>query len=434
MTVVGRHIHIASGEGIVYVNEDPTSVAVNAPQGSQIVFLGSPSRIFLKDDDGTTTNVTEVTDHGALRGLSDDDHGQYSLVSGARAFDNEVAGVTPTVDASLATKGYVDAEVAGASSVKTTAFTANGTWTPDAAIVALQVVCGGDAGGGGSGAKSVTNADTGGGASGGGGAISKSAVVTYAALGSPTDLPVVVGQGGPGGAAQTSDATAGNDGANGTGASFGSFARAGGGGGGRGGRNNDPSETEAGGGGGEFGDAALRVGGVPNVEGNAISGQGPSAVTGGGNARNAIRGGATGASAGAAVNGGAGQDGGSSVNGGPAGGSGGSITGGTNSPKVGGAGGEPQSYTAGGGPAGGAVAAGGAPGVAASTLGTLCGSGGGGGGAAVAGATDAGPGGAGGVPCAAGGGGGGVRNGASADSGAGGNGARGFVTVIEYLA
>jgi hypothetical protein len=56
-----------------------------------------------------------VTDHGALTGLADDDHPQYSLVSGARAFTGEVAGVTPTVDASLATKGYVDSVGGGAT-------------------------------------------------------------------------------------------------------------------------------------------------------------------------------------------------------------------------------------------------------------------------------------------------------------------------------
>ena len=49
-----------------------------------------------------------VTDHGALTGLVDDDHVQYSLVNGLRAFTATVSGVTPTLDAHLATKGYVD--------------------------------------------------------------------------------------------------------------------------------------------------------------------------------------------------------------------------------------------------------------------------------------------------------------------------------------
>lgn len=49
-----------------------------------------------------------VTDHGLLTGLADDDHTQYVLANGTRAFSAEVAGVTPTVAASLSTKGYVD--------------------------------------------------------------------------------------------------------------------------------------------------------------------------------------------------------------------------------------------------------------------------------------------------------------------------------------
>lgn len=49
-----------------------------------------------------------VTDHGALAGLSDDDHSQYALVDGSRAFTGTVAGVTPVADADLATKAYVD--------------------------------------------------------------------------------------------------------------------------------------------------------------------------------------------------------------------------------------------------------------------------------------------------------------------------------------
>jgi hypothetical protein len=47
-------------------------------------------------------------DHGTLSGLGDDDHTQYSLADGTRAFTSTVGGVTPTADAHLATKGYVD--------------------------------------------------------------------------------------------------------------------------------------------------------------------------------------------------------------------------------------------------------------------------------------------------------------------------------------
>lgn len=51
---------------------------------------------------------TGINDHGALSGLLDDDHPQYALVNGTRAFTAPVSGVTPTTTAQLATKGYVD--------------------------------------------------------------------------------------------------------------------------------------------------------------------------------------------------------------------------------------------------------------------------------------------------------------------------------------
>ena len=54
-------------------------------------------------------HFTEASiDHGNIAGLGDDDHIQYSLVNGLRAFTATVSGVTPTLDAHLATKGYVD--------------------------------------------------------------------------------------------------------------------------------------------------------------------------------------------------------------------------------------------------------------------------------------------------------------------------------------
>jgi len=64
-------------------------------------------------DGQLTANV--ITDHGALGGLADDDHTQYSLVDGTRAFSGEVAVPSPTVAGSAANKGYVDAEVGGIS-------------------------------------------------------------------------------------------------------------------------------------------------------------------------------------------------------------------------------------------------------------------------------------------------------------------------------
>jgi len=62
-----------------------------------------------------TVSGAAITDHGELDGLDDDDHTHYSLADGTRAFTGTVSGVDPVVDAHLATKGYVDTEIASVS-------------------------------------------------------------------------------------------------------------------------------------------------------------------------------------------------------------------------------------------------------------------------------------------------------------------------------
>ena len=49
-----------------------------------------------------------ITDHGNLTGLSDDDHTQYVLVDGSRRFTSPVSGQTPTLGNHLVTKTYAD--------------------------------------------------------------------------------------------------------------------------------------------------------------------------------------------------------------------------------------------------------------------------------------------------------------------------------------
>jgi len=61
------------------------------------------------DDAITTATGSLTTDHGELTGLSDDDHTHYTLADGTRAFTGTVSGIDPVVDEHLATKGYVDA-------------------------------------------------------------------------------------------------------------------------------------------------------------------------------------------------------------------------------------------------------------------------------------------------------------------------------------
>lgn len=57
---------------------------------------------------GTSSGTQPTTDHGSMTGLLSDDHTQYSLVDGTRAFTGAVGGITPTLAAHLTTKQYVD--------------------------------------------------------------------------------------------------------------------------------------------------------------------------------------------------------------------------------------------------------------------------------------------------------------------------------------
>lgn len=60
----------------------------------------------------SSSGIASLIDHGDLSGLSDDDHPQYILVDGSRGFTSTVSGVNPTQDNDLATKWYVDSQVA----------------------------------------------------------------------------------------------------------------------------------------------------------------------------------------------------------------------------------------------------------------------------------------------------------------------------------
>lgn len=66
-------------------------------------------------------NQAVGADHGALTGLGDDDHPQYSLASGSRAFTGTVSGIDPTLSTHLATKAYVDSVTGGGDITSVTA-------------------------------------------------------------------------------------------------------------------------------------------------------------------------------------------------------------------------------------------------------------------------------------------------------------------------
>jgi hypothetical protein len=57
---------------------------------------------------GIQADISTYSDHGNLTGLGDDDHTQYTLADGSRAFTSAVSGVDPTENAHLTTKLYVD--------------------------------------------------------------------------------------------------------------------------------------------------------------------------------------------------------------------------------------------------------------------------------------------------------------------------------------
>jgi hypothetical protein len=53
-----------------------------------------------------------TVDHGSLAGLNDDDHTLYIRTDGLRAFVGVVSGIYPTASSHLATKKYVDDQLA----------------------------------------------------------------------------------------------------------------------------------------------------------------------------------------------------------------------------------------------------------------------------------------------------------------------------------
>jgi hypothetical protein len=65
------------------------------------------------DEVASTLSGSMVMDHGGLLGLGDDDHTQYVLADGTRAFSGTVGGVNPTEPTHLTTKQYVDSVAQG---------------------------------------------------------------------------------------------------------------------------------------------------------------------------------------------------------------------------------------------------------------------------------------------------------------------------------
>jgi len=78
--------------------------------------LSQSPTYYIHPDNIPASGVTQYNnqlDHGTLQGLGDDDHTQYILADGTRAFTGTVVGVYPTATNHLATKGYVDSIAQG---------------------------------------------------------------------------------------------------------------------------------------------------------------------------------------------------------------------------------------------------------------------------------------------------------------------------------
>ena len=129
---ISTHAAISTAHHVKYT--DGEAIAALEPTTSALAASG-----IAHEADSSIHFAEGSIDHGAIAGLSDDDHSQYSLATGLRAFSGVVAGVTPVSDADLSTKGYVDGEIDSDISTHAAISTAHHTkYTDSEAISALE--------------------------------------------------------------------------------------------------------------------------------------------------------------------------------------------------------------------------------------------------------------------------------------------------------
>lgn len=103
---------LGDDDHIQYILVDGSRAFTSTVSGVDPVEDAHLATKYYVDSEILTLSGSMVFDHGELTGLGDDDHTQYILVDGTRAFTSTVSGVDPTEDAHLATKYYVDTEIA----------------------------------------------------------------------------------------------------------------------------------------------------------------------------------------------------------------------------------------------------------------------------------------------------------------------------------
>jgi hypothetical protein len=121
---VGGMVANSSNVSLTYVDGTPSLTADLVNTAVSAGSYGSSSQVgsFTVDAKGRLTAASNVSiDHGSISGLGDDDHTQYILVAGTRAFSgnqsmggNKLTSLgAPTASSDAATKGYVDSVAEG---------------------------------------------------------------------------------------------------------------------------------------------------------------------------------------------------------------------------------------------------------------------------------------------------------------------------------
>ena len=111
----------ASGNILTYVsnnyidNSEMTVISGNIMTSVSNNYIDNAEMATISGNIVSHLTTSGVIDHGYLVGLSDDDHTQYSLANGTRAFTSTVSGVSPTQNAHLTTKQYVDNAITAVS-------------------------------------------------------------------------------------------------------------------------------------------------------------------------------------------------------------------------------------------------------------------------------------------------------------------------------